>query len=299
MKLRYACIVLVIVAGSARSQTGAAGPRKFEVATVKPSNSSDTRPLFNMSTILSGGQFTAKNATVRRLIEIAYGTKSFQISGGPGWIGSELFDIAAKPDGQSTVAEFRSMLQSLLSERFGLIMGRETKEMPVYALVVRTTGSKLTEANGSGPNITRIRRGLIAARGITAPGLCDTLSGIVGGTVIDKTYLKANIRSHAWNGLPTKTRSGHAGRNGSAGCGKPRVIRQRGTPSDRPLYCFTGSTWPPALQSPEGVSRVVDNRADRATGRELAFRRDRLRSVAQNDPLCNTNLAIPGDGDSP
>jgi bla regulator protein BlaR1 len=191
MKLRYACIVLVIVAGSARSQTGAAGARKFEVATVKPSNSSDTRPLFNMSTILSGGQFTAKNATVRRLIEIAYGTKSFQISGGPGWIGSELFDIAAKPDGQSTMDEFRSMLQSLLSERFGLIMGRETKGMPVYALVVRTTGSKLTEANGSGPNITRIRRGLIAAQGITAPGLCDTLSGIVGRTVIDKTNLKA------------------------------------------------------------------------------------------------------------
>jgi bla regulator protein blaR1 len=122
-------------------------------------------------------------------MEMAYGLKSFQISGGPGWIASDLFDIAAKPDGPSTVNEFRSMLQSLLSERFGVVIHRETKEMPVYALVVEKSGSKLTEANGSGPRITTIRRGLIAARGMAAPGLCDTLSGIIGRTVVDKTNL--------------------------------------------------------------------------------------------------------------
>jgi bla regulator protein blaR1 len=144
--------------------------------------------MFNVS---SGGQFTARNTTVKRLIEIAYGIKGFQISGGPRWIGSDLFDIAAKPDGPSTKEEFQSMLQSLLSERLELVTRRDTKEMPIYALVVGKAGSKLQQASGSGPNVTQIRRGMITARGMTTISLCNALSGIVDRTVIDNTELRA------------------------------------------------------------------------------------------------------------
>jgi len=57
----------------------------FEVASIKPSNSADRRPSFNMFNIQSGGQFTAADVTVSRLIQLAYDVKDFQISGGPEW----------------------------------------------------------------------------------------------------------------------------------------------------------------------------------------------------------------------
>ena len=68
--------------------------------------------------------------TVQSLIRLAHNIKDFQISGGPGWTGSDLFDIAAKPAGPTNSAQFVLMLQSLLAERFHLVIRRETKEMP-------------------------------------------------------------------------------------------------------------------------------------------------------------------------
>ena len=72
------------------------GRRRSEVASVKPSNGSqeDRRPLFRMTP----GQYTAANVTVKMLIRAAYDIKVFQISGGPAWMDSDLFDIAAKTD---------------------------------------------------------------------------------------------------------------------------------------------------------------------------------------------------------
>ena len=87
----------------------------FEVASIRPSNSADHRPLFDVQ---PGGRFIAKNVSVKRLIEWAYGIKNFQISGGPGWIGSDLFDISAKPESSANADKVDLMLQSLLAERF-------------------------------------------------------------------------------------------------------------------------------------------------------------------------------------
>ncbi len=72
---------------------------KFEVASIKPSNSEDRRPLYNFQ---NSGQSTAKNATVKKLIQVAYGIKDFQISGGPSWIGSDFYDLSAKPEAPGT-----------------------------------------------------------------------------------------------------------------------------------------------------------------------------------------------------
>ncbi len=183
-------IVLLVAVGQANSQTPPIAPRKFEVASIKPSNSTDRRPFFDMTHVLSGGQFSASNVTVKRLIQLAYRIKDFQISGGPGWAGSDLFDIAAKPDGPAKPEEFQSMLQSLLAERFALLVRRETREMPVYALVIGKNGPKLKESvAGSGPRMTKIRRGLIAAEGTTMAALSGNLSTLLSRTVADKTGL--------------------------------------------------------------------------------------------------------------
>src|SRR5580698_8695346 len=75
---------------------------KFEVASIKPSSSADHRVLFN---IQPGGRVTVANFTLKRLIQQAYGIKDFQISGGPGWIGSDPFDITAKAEVSTTSYE--------------------------------------------------------------------------------------------------------------------------------------------------------------------------------------------------
>lgn len=188
------------------AQSSTAGP-KFEAASIKPSNSADRRPLFNMFNIQSGGQFTAANVTVSRLIQLAYGIKDFQISGGPGWIGSDLFDIAAKPEGPTKPEQFQLMLQSLLAERFRLAIRHETREMPVYALVVAKNGPKFKDAHESDPNIDElkgrtdlpvgggrvrvniIRRGRLIAQGSNMTGLAGQLSNFLGRPVTDKTGL--------------------------------------------------------------------------------------------------------------
>lgn len=179
----------------------------FEVASVKPSNSADRRPLFNMFNIASGGQFTASNVTVRSLIRLAYNTKDFQISGGPTWVASDLFDIAAKPPGATTSDQFAAMLQSLLADRFHMAIRRETKEMPVYALVVAKNGPKFKDAQESDPDIPQlkgrtdlpggggrrrvniIRRGRLTTQGANMPGLAAQLANVVGRTVVDRTGL--------------------------------------------------------------------------------------------------------------
>jgi uncharacterized protein (TIGR03435 family) len=80
---------------------------------------------------------------INQLIAIAYKVKAYQISG-PAWISTERFDIVAKlPDGASK-ERVPQMLQSLLEDRFRLLLGRRNNiAYPVLALVVGKGGPKL------------------------------------------------------------------------------------------------------------------------------------------------------------
>jgi bla regulator protein BlaR1 len=181
MKLRIAAFTLAAMAY--------AQPRpSFEVASIKPSNSADRRVMFNVQS----GRFTAANVTVKKLIQEAYGIKDFQISGGPSWIGSDLFDLAAKPETSAKFDQIQLMLQSMLAERFQLVLRRETREMPVYALVVAKNGPKFEKANESAQPVVRIRRGLLVAPRGNMAVLATQLSNFLGRTVVDKTGLTGN-----------------------------------------------------------------------------------------------------------
>jgi uncharacterized protein (TIGR03435 family) len=192
--------------------TGAPLP-SFEVASIKPNRSGDMRFFISMAP----GRFTATGATTKFLIEDAYDVKDFQVSGGPSWINSERYDIEAKePD--SVVEELpklppeqrrkvlRSMVQSLLADRFKLKLTRGTKEMPVYALVVAKNGPKLQEAKPvdtqadapSGPGghphlpMMRMSPGELTGQGVALSFLASALSQQLGRTVLDQTGLKGN-----------------------------------------------------------------------------------------------------------
>jgi bla regulator protein blaR1 len=133
----------------------ASGPRPaFEVASVKLNKSEERRMGFR---ILPGGHFTATNLPLFALIANAYRVpfQSSRLSGGPEWIRSERYDIDAKADKSSIPAGATAtdrealvmrMLQALLADRFKLVMRRETKEIPVYALVAGKNGHKLEKA---------------------------------------------------------------------------------------------------------------------------------------------------------
>jgi uncharacterized protein (TIGR03435 family) len=89
--------------------------------------------------------------SLRDLIIIAYRIKPFQLTGGPDWLATEIFDIVATiPEGVST-AKVPEMLQALLAERFGLKIRRENREMPVYALTVAKGGPEFKQSPPDDP----------------------------------------------------------------------------------------------------------------------------------------------------
>src|SRR6185312_3146673 len=88
----------------------------FEMADVRVS---PTAPTFaqNFGGVLRNGKYINRDATLIDLIKAAYTVSEDNIAGGPGWLGSDLFDVIAKvPDG-TKMAAANQMLQSLLAER--------------------------------------------------------------------------------------------------------------------------------------------------------------------------------------
>ena len=163
MKQRVAGLMLA--AGALYAQVEHARPA-FEVASIRPSNSADRRPYFGGD----AGRFIANNVTVKKLIQNAYGVKDFQISVGPSWIGSDLFDISAKSESSMRPEDLWLMMQSLLADRFKLVIRRETKEMPVYGLVVAKNGAKFREVKESDPNGWWISAGVRSCRPASGRG---------------------------------------------------------------------------------------------------------------------------------
>jgi uncharacterized protein (TIGR03435 family) len=126
----------------------------FEAASVKPSApSAGVRNGMVFAQTMGGpgtkdpGRIRYSNMSLKAILLIAYDAKDFQIAG-PGWLETERFDIDATlpPPPNTTQEQFRLMLQNLLSERFKLTLHRETKEVPVYALVLAKNGPRMAES---------------------------------------------------------------------------------------------------------------------------------------------------------
>ncbi len=97
------------------------------------------------------GRLTATNVSLRGLIVRAYGVKDFQVEG-PDWLRSERFDVSATfpdpmpKDSQKRDAAFHQMMQSMLADRFKLVVHREQRIRPVYAMTAGKGGVKFKEA---------------------------------------------------------------------------------------------------------------------------------------------------------
>ena len=123
---------------------------KFDVADVHVSTTA-RQFAQNFGGVLREGKYVNRDATMLNLIEAAYGLTEDAIAGGPGWVNSDLFDVIAKiPDG-ATPATANLMLQSLLTDRFNLVLRKGTSPVPRYVLSVgKSEKSKLKATSGSG-----------------------------------------------------------------------------------------------------------------------------------------------------
>lgn len=112
---------------------------EFEVASVKSNKSGPT--MMMMRTLPTS--FNVTNLPLRMLITQAYRVSGYQLVGGPGWIDSERFDIVAKAPEGSRPDQTPLMLRGLLAERFKLKVHGETRDTPIYALVLARSDGKL------------------------------------------------------------------------------------------------------------------------------------------------------------
>ena len=133
MKLLAALMILPIA--PAFGQTAPAPA--FEVASVKPTTAEPGSSSGISSEI---GHISGRNVTLKHCIRSAYNVPEALVFGGPKWVDEERYDIDAKAAGPAGDGEMMLMLRSLLAERFQLVLHRETRPLPGYALVVGKKG---------------------------------------------------------------------------------------------------------------------------------------------------------------
>jgi uncharacterized protein (TIGR03435 family) len=171
----------------------AASPPAFEVASV------------HVSQIGRGGgegsrreniQFTPDTVTMRNVslksaIRWAYHVFDYQVSG-PDWLQSERYDIVAKAAGPVTEDQLRTMLQTLLADRFKLELHHQTKELAAYVLVVAKNGPKFHESETAGESSIQPdqKRMSVTVQRTPLSQLTEMLSSVFRAPVVDMTGLK-------------------------------------------------------------------------------------------------------------
>jgi uncharacterized protein (TIGR03435 family) len=180
----------------------AAQPRiRLEVASIRPHRSTGDDP--SDRRILPGGRFVATATTVRTLIRVALGTDDSRISGAPGWIDNDTFDINATTADRAEITtpeQFQEFLLSLLEDRFQFRFHREQKEGPVYWLELDKPGKLGQALKPSTPdsqaNMSTNSSGSRAAMRASKMSMADIAAALrrqAGRPVEDHTGLKGNF----------------------------------------------------------------------------------------------------------
>jgi uncharacterized protein (TIGR03435 family) len=198
----------------------AAFAQAFEVAEVKV-NKSGPGPV---SAQLINGQVRLVNGAMRLMIAAAYDVNPNAVTGGPGWMDSDRFDVVAKAKPEATETELRAMLKTLLVERFKLAAHVEEKVTSTYALVIAKGGPKLKESTPSKPADQRCRpvdgpaeQFHLLCEHITMADLAKGLPGMapryITMPVIDKTGL-SGPRAFQLDWTPMAAPEGRGGGDG-------------------------------------------------------------------------------------
>src|SRR4051794_22930862 len=97
-KIAMCMFVICAAASLSRAQgPSAKATPEFEVASVKPSTAGEVGGVYTYP----GGRVGFRGCTLKYLIEQAFNVQPFQVSGGPGWMQEDRYDIDAKPPASS------------------------------------------------------------------------------------------------------------------------------------------------------------------------------------------------------
>jgi uncharacterized protein (TIGR03435 family) len=195
----FAVVALTASSVGVVAQAPAARPKfdAFDVATIKPVEPNAKAGRF--ITMQGNNRFVGKDYTLKLLIAAAYSLNPQTISGGPGWIESDHYDITAVTPGEvrPTHEEQMTMLRSLLVERFKLTFHREQKEFSIYALEVAKGGPKLNASAADAAAPPTVGPAQVSPKYVSLPARNATMGdfatlmqrAILDKPVVDKTGL--------------------------------------------------------------------------------------------------------------
>jgi uncharacterized protein (TIGR03435 family) len=159
----------------------------FVVATIKPSNPNVQGQRYGFR----GQDVTTTNTSVSWLITLAYNMHAHQVIGGPGWLGSEKYDILGRPDtpGQPSRDQLKIMFKKLLADRFQLKFHIEKRELAACTITVLKAEPKFGVSTADPNSSLGVGFGLAPGGGMTfnvrnAP--LDSVANALQGNLLDK-----------------------------------------------------------------------------------------------------------------
>jgi len=178
----------------------------FEVASITPCKPDTPEPPMEHAGVAQftypGGRFNANCTTLKFLVEWAYGIQPAQHSDGPGWIGNDRYDVAAKAEGNSSDAQLKLMMRTLLAERFRLKIHHEARELTAYVISVGKTPPRLVPAKEEETHAVRLAPQMGADQRVvhrvigtrfSVAELCDLFGRQLGRPVVDRTGLAGDF----------------------------------------------------------------------------------------------------------
>jgi uncharacterized protein (TIGR03435 family) len=179
------CAQLVLVAGLLFQQAS------FEVISIKISDGTVKTPM-TMTANPSGIMFV--NVTALDVIANAYSVKDYQVAG-PNSLKADRYEIVARTPSPSGDAQIKAMLQTLLAERFKLVVHHETKDLSAYTITQGKNGTKLRASQGGRENSLSFQGNKLAFRSYSIAALAKFLSSLpsIDHPVVDATGLEGNF----------------------------------------------------------------------------------------------------------
>ena len=115
------------------AQTAGAQRLQFEVVSIRHNTSGERNVAMTRPT---PDRLVATNMPLRAFIQSVFRIRRHQLIGAPDWTEREYYDIQAKTEGMPTSEQFQQMLETLLADRFAFVGKRETRQFPIYVLML-------------------------------------------------------------------------------------------------------------------------------------------------------------------
>jgi uncharacterized protein (TIGR03435 family) len=191
---------------------------KFEAAAIKPDKGD--RPM--TGDLKMGGQLRLTGIPLRLLIAAAWQVKDRDIIGGPSWVQSDRFDVAAKAPPNTSKEDFQLMIRDLLIENLHLAVHNEERTMRLYALTVDKGGPRVRESaadaseakgcSGGRQNGLAQRRCVNTSMALFADSLPGMSPNYIDLPVVDQTGLAGHYDfNFEWQPMQLQAKDGPAG----------------------------------------------------------------------------------------